>query len=183
VGESVTADYSCADEGGSGLASCEGDVPSGAQLDTATLGAHAFTVTARDGQGNTATVTHAYTVTGYAFGGFLGPIQNGTTVKAGTTIPIVFSLGGDRGLNVLAAGSPASGVVRCGSSAAPASTQPAASDQGLRFNPLTGHYVFKWRTQRSWAGTCRAFVLTLSDGSVHRLVVKFRRVCAPSQRR
>jgi DNA-binding beta-propeller fold protein YncE len=183
VGQAVAADYSCADEGGSGLVSCAGDVPSGAALDTATAGEHSFTVTARDGAGNTASVTHAYTVAaGYPFGGFLGAIQNGAVIKAGTTVPIVFSLGGNLGLDVLAAGSPASGTVTCGSPDAPTSTEPADSDYGLRFSSSAGVYVFKWHTKRSWAGTCRAFVLTLKDGSVHQLTVKFRRGCAPSQR-
>ena len=62
-GEDVVADYDCADEaGGSGLASCTGDVADGAALDTAALGAHSFTVTAVDGAGNTTTVTHNYRV-------------------------------------------------------------------------------------------------------------------------
>jgi hypothetical protein len=59
----VSADYSCQDEaGGSGLASCVGSVASGAPIDTVTLGAHAFTVTATDNAGNTGTVTHNYAV-------------------------------------------------------------------------------------------------------------------------
>ena len=37
-GAAVAVDFSCADEGGSGLASCEGSVADGAALDTATLG-------------------------------------------------------------------------------------------------------------------------------------------------
>ena len=53
------ADYACADEGGSGLASCTGDVPDGDALDTSTPGTHDFTVVARDGAGNETTVTHA----------------------------------------------------------------------------------------------------------------------------
>jgi DNA-binding beta-propeller fold protein YncE len=183
LGEHVVADYSCADAGGSGLQSCQGNVPSGDPLDTAVAGEHSFTVIGRDGDGNTATVTHTYTVAGLPFAGFLGAIQDGATVEAGATIPIVFSLGGDRGLDILAPGSPASGVVPCGSSEPPASTEPAASKHGLRFVPQAGVYVFKWRTQRAWAGTCRAFVLTLSDGSVHRLVVRFRPGCRSLQPR
>jgi YVTN family beta-propeller protein len=183
LGQAVVADYSCADEGGSGLVACEGDVPSGAALDTATAGQHSFTVAARDGEGNAASVTHSYSVGGYPFGGFLGSIRDGAVIKAGTTVPIVFSLGGDRGLDVLAAGSPASGAVMCGSADAPESVQPAYSDYGLRFSASAGLYVFKWHTKRSWAGTCRAFVLTLNDGSVHQLTVKFRRGCSSIRRR
>ena len=62
-GESVAADFSCRDEaGGSGVASCVGTVADGSGVDTSTLGAHSFTVTATDLAGNTASVTHGYTV-------------------------------------------------------------------------------------------------------------------------
>ena len=49
-GATVAVDYTCADEGGSGLPSCTGDVPDGDPLDTSTPGAHDFTVVARDGE-------------------------------------------------------------------------------------------------------------------------------------
>ena len=62
-GQSVAADYACADEaGGSGLASCVGTVADGAAIDTATLGAHTFSVTATDDAGNDRTVSVGYTV-------------------------------------------------------------------------------------------------------------------------
>ena len=59
AGRRRPADYSCADEGGSGLASCTGDVPDGDPLDTSTPGSHDFTVVARDGDGNETTVRTA----------------------------------------------------------------------------------------------------------------------------
>lgn len=65
TGRSVLASYSAADNtGGSGLAagSPSGTVASGAAIDTATAGAKSFTVTATDVAGNTASVTHTYTV-------------------------------------------------------------------------------------------------------------------------
>ncbi len=63
LGAPVDADFSCADEQyGSGLASCVGDVADGAAIDTSTLGAHTFTVTATDNAGNTTVVTHDYNV-------------------------------------------------------------------------------------------------------------------------
>ncbi len=58
----VTASYACADDGGSGLASCDGPVASGALLDTSTPGTFPFVVTATDGAGNTAEATTTYTV-------------------------------------------------------------------------------------------------------------------------
>jgi DNA-binding beta-propeller fold protein YncE len=178
LGEAVDADYSCADEGGSGLASCEGDVADGAALDTATPGAHSFTVVARDEAGNETTVTHGYTVIEpvLAFLGFRGPIDDGTVVRAGDTLPISFSLGGFHGLDVLADGSPSSVEVDCDDPGAATGGTPARSegDRGLRFSRWTGNYYFKWQTDKAWAGTCRSFVLTFADGSVQRLTLSFR---------
>jgi lysophospholipase L1-like esterase len=61
--EDVEADFSCADEeGGSGLASCEGTVADGEPVPTGAIGDHDFTVEAADNAGNEAEVTHTYTV-------------------------------------------------------------------------------------------------------------------------
>jgi DNA-binding beta-propeller fold protein YncE len=183
----VAVDYTCADEGGSGFASCTGDVPDGDPLDTSTPGSHDFTVVARDGEGHETTVTHSYTVTeppptappaepSLDFRGFFGPIHQGSVVHAGDTIPIVFSLGGDRGLDVLAAGSPSSVQTDCDHPGTPTGGDPASSQsgRGLRFHSWTGHYVFTWQTRKAWSGTCRTFVLGLRDGGVARLTVSFR---------
>jgi uncharacterized UPF0146 family protein len=62
-GRTVLADYACSDvAGGSGLDTCVGTVPDGDPIDTSTLGAHTFSVTATDNAGNDSTVTHTYTV-------------------------------------------------------------------------------------------------------------------------
>ena len=58
----VNADFSCADTGGSGLATCVGTVANTQAINTATVGPHTFTVTATDGEGNTTEVNRAYTV-------------------------------------------------------------------------------------------------------------------------
>jgi 6-phosphogluconolactonase (cycloisomerase 2 family) len=180
-GADIAADYSCADDGGSGLASCTGDVPDGAALDTSTPGSFNFIVVARDGAGNATTVTHSYSVVakqpGSTFEGFVGPIHDGSVVRGGSVVPIAFSLGGDRGLDVLADGSPSSVQVDCRHPGDPTGGRPAQSENGLQFHETTGHYTFAWQTRSSWAGTCRAFIVTLSDGSVERLVVNFRSVC------
>ncbi|MEN8114154.1 MAG: immunoglobulin-like domain-containing protein, partial [Actinomycetota bacterium] len=58
----VTADYSCTDPE-SGIASCVGDLPDGATLDTSTPGTgFTFTVTGTDNATNVTTVTHTYDV-------------------------------------------------------------------------------------------------------------------------
>jgi DNA-binding beta-propeller fold protein YncE len=174
----VVADYSCADEGGSGLQSCTGDVADGDPLDTSTPGAHDFTVLARDGAGQEATVTHSYTVVEplLRFMGFFGPIHDGSVVRAGDSLPIVFSLGAFHGYRVLADGSPTSVQVDCEDPGEPTGGETVESlfHRGLRFNRATGHYFLVWKTERAWAGTCRSLVLRLRDGGVARLTVSFR---------
>jgi autotransporter-associated beta strand protein len=65
LGESVRSSFSCADTaGGSGISSCvdQNGHPSGALIDTATLGAHTLTVTADSTDGLTAARTVHYRV-------------------------------------------------------------------------------------------------------------------------
>ena len=50
-GDSALADFSCSD-GGSGVATCVGDVADGSPIDTSSLGVHSFTVTSTDEVGN-----------------------------------------------------------------------------------------------------------------------------------
>ena len=61
VGAAVTADYDCTDAE-SGVATCDGDVASGAAIDTSVVGSDTFTVDASDVAGNTSSLTHTYTV-------------------------------------------------------------------------------------------------------------------------
>ena len=59
----VLATYSCND-GGSGVVSCTGTRANGVAIDTATVGAKSFAVTAVDAAGNTTTTSVTYSVTG-----------------------------------------------------------------------------------------------------------------------
>jgi hypothetical protein len=73
-GTVVNASYSCSPspDGGalkSGAAGCSGPVPNGSPIDTTAAGAHAFTVTATDADGQSATTTSHYTVTLSPIGG------------------------------------------------------------------------------------------------------------------
>ncbi|MEA2365316.1 MAG: hypothetical protein QOI32_828 [Thermoleophilaceae bacterium] len=61
-GANLVVDFSCSDEGSSGLASCVGSTADGALLDTSKLGPVSVTVTARDGAGNETVVKHTVTV-------------------------------------------------------------------------------------------------------------------------
>jgi hypothetical protein len=109
-----------------------------------------------------------------AFEGFVGPVQDGSVVKAGSVVPIAFSLGGFHGLDVLGDGSPSSVRVACDDPGEAVGGDAAESADGLRFDEASGTYTFAWQTHRAWARTCRAFVVTLRDGSSARIVVRFR---------
>lgn len=169
-GQSVLADYSCSAAVGVRLVSCEGDVPSGSPLDTSTVGERTFSVRAKDDAGHSSSVSRSYTVL-YDFQGFFAPVAaypTPTPANAGEGVPLKFSLRGDRGTSVLAAGSPT--WVACGSSegAVPASGT-------LSYNASTDRYLYLAATQKAWAGSCRDLVVTLRDGSVHRARVSFKK--------
>jgi predicted extracellular nuclease len=114
----------------------------------------------------------------FDFTGFLPPVRNlpaRNAAVAGQVVPVRFSLGGNQGLDVLAPGYPRSRQVPCDSTAPVRATEPTASfgDVGVVYNPGTRTYTYPWQTSRSWAGTCRQFVMELSDGSVHRANFQF----------
>ena len=177
LGAVVAADYSCSDP--SGVSSCAGTVPNGASLDTATVGPRTFTVMATDTHGNTGTLTHSYSVI-YPFAGFFRPVDNQPTlnsVKAGRAIPVKFSLGGDRGLAIMAAGSPVSRGITC-DAGAPIDSVEATSSAGqssLTYDAAAGQYVYVWNTDSAWANTCRRLIVTLVDGTNHTADFRFTR--------
>jgi CSLREA domain-containing protein len=176
-GQAVTADYSCQDEaGGSGLASCTGTVADGALIDTSTVGSHTFAVTGADVAGNSATATSTYNVV-YDFSGFLQPVENLPMLniaKAGSAIPVKFSLGGNQGLAIFAAGYPASSPIPCDASEPGTVIEEtvAAGSSSLSYDATTGQYKYVWKTERAWKGTCRMLVVRFNDGAEH--LAKFR---------
>jgi DNA-binding beta-propeller fold protein YncE len=115
----------------------------------------------------------------YDFTGFFQPVANQPTfnvVQAGRAVPVKFSLSGYKGLAIFAAGFPASQQINC-TSDAPVSTLDATTTAGgssLSYDPSTDQYVYVWKTDSSWAGTCRQLVVKLSDGSTHVANFRFR---------
>jgi hypothetical protein len=181
LGQVVPADYDCVDEPGTAPPTCVGDLPVGAPVDTASLGEHTFTVSSQDAAGNVGTETATYTVEEpfrFDFEGFFRPVANRpevNAVKAGAIVPIRFSLDGYQGRDVIAEGYPRSREHSCGSSAdldRGAATR-AAGRPWVRYNPRRDLYVYRWKTDRDWAGDCRQFILELADGSYHRADFRF----------
>lgn len=88
-------------------------------------------------------------------------------LKAGKAVPIRFSLGGNRGLNILQ-GAATSAVIACGNGPTDAIEETAATPMaGLRYEPAANQYVYVWPTDKAWALTCRRVTLTLNDGTTH----------------
>ena len=165
----TTAKFKCTD-GESGIASCTGTVANGANLATSTVGSHAFTVTATDLAGNVTAKTVHYSVT-YTFNGFFQPISNESDqqlnlVHAGDLIKIGFSLNGNRGLNIFAAGSPSTTLVGCPTwNPHIVSGASTGSTAGVTFGVASGHYTYGWQTSPGWAGTCRRLSIQTDDGT------------------
>ena len=110
-----------------------------------------------------------------SFTGFYAPIRNHPYVNrvlAGSAIPVKFSLGAYRGLNVLQGGAPTSTEVQCPAGALTNAVRPGiAGSSGLK--ALGSTYTYTWKTSPSWAGKCRRLVVTLVDGSSHEAVFHF----------
>jgi probable HAF family extracellular repeat protein len=126
----------------------------------------AFLLTTSQGQGP------------FSFTGFFAPVQNPptlNTVKAGQSVPVKFSLGGDHGLDILAAGSPASQPITCdqGAPQAPVTGTGSAGASSLSYDAAADQYTYVWKTEKAWANSCRQLLVRLSDGSEHRADFRF----------
>ena len=181
VGQAVTARFSCSD-GGSGVQTCQGTLADGATIPMNTPGTYTFTVDAVDQMGNTSRTSVTYTVRTqtFTFTGFLWPVQNPPVVnkvKAGSAIPIRFSLGGDFGLDVLAPGFPQVVQVACGTGLPEGEVEEtvAALKSGLIYNPFTKRYIYVWKTDKSMAGGCWQLTLRFTDGTSASALFKIRR--------
>jgi hypothetical protein len=101
-----------------------------------------------------------------------------TTRDAGSAVPVQFSLGENRGLDVLKdAQSPAYQQVDC-TTLQPlqfATTQPAegTGDRGLTYNARQDRYQWNWKSEEAWAGTCQQLQIIFDDGTQHRAVFAF----------
>lgn len=113
----------------------------------------------------------------WPFTGFFQPVDNLptlNTVNAGSAIPVKFSLGGDRGLAIMAAGSPSSGQISCLSSAPQDDIEQTVTAGGSSLSYGNSQYVYVWKTEKGWAGTCRQLSVKLVDGSTHTANFKFK---------
>jgi hypothetical protein len=140
------------------------------------VGSTTVTCSAQDSRGNGASSTFAVVVS-YNFNGFFQPIDASPTlnaVKAGSAIPVKFSLGGNQGMAIFQS-SPASGLIACGATEGDAIEETVtAGSSSLQFDPGTGQYIYVWKTEKSWVGQCRILQVKLKDGTSKTAVFKFK---------
>ncbi|HEX9371361.1 MAG TPA: PxKF domain-containing protein, partial [Roseiflexaceae bacterium] len=147
-------------------------------LDTSSVGLKSVSCTASDNAGNSASATLNYTVA-YPWSGFFQPTDNLPTlnsVKAGSAIPVKFSLGGNQGLNIFAAGYPKVQPITCDSGTPSDEIEQTvtAGASGLSYDAASGQYSYTWKTENSWAGSCRQLIVRLIDGTDHIASFKFK---------
>jgi hypothetical protein len=96
-------------------------------------------------------------------------------VNAGRAIPVKFSLAGNWGLSIFAAGYPVSQRITCDSGLPLGDIQQTvtAGNSGLSYDAGSNQYNYPWKTDRAWAGTCRQLNVRLIDGTEHKANFSF----------
>ena len=140
----------------------------GGPTGTVTVTCSGATDVAGNAQANevSATFTVTSTTQGYQFGGFQRPLGAAGSVNSaqpGQSLPVKFSLGGYRGMNIFAPGYPATSAYSCGTPP-PATGAAVSMSDWLSYDASSDTYSFVWKTDKSWTG-CRALQLNFSDGS------------------
>jgi uncharacterized repeat protein (TIGR01451 family) len=140
------------------------------------VGTTTVNATATDAAGNSSSCSFTVTVL-YNFTGFFSPVSNVPTlnsVNAGKAVPVKFSLSGGKGLNIFAVNNPYSISLNCSTNDPGVDVTETLNAGGSSLSYDPDQYIYVWKTESSWAGTCRQLVLTLNDGSVHVANFKFK---------
>lgn len=115
----------------------------------------------------------------FDFAGFFPPVDNlpvFNQVKAGQAIPVKFSLGGYRSLEIFRAGFPISRRVSCseGLPIDEIEQTMTAGNSSLSYDHTSQRYQYVWKTEKAWAGTCRQLVVLFLDGTQYSANFKFK---------
>ena len=176
TGESLSALYTCTD-GGSGPAQCAGPVANGGTIETTTVGARTFKVSAADAVGNLSDQTVSYIV---AFG--VCPLYDTTKAKpAGSVVPLKFQLCNNTGANLSSESITVNAVgLTLASSEALGAVEDAGSanpDSNFRFSPTldgSGGYIYNLSTKGQGTGTWAMRFRATGDPTLHRLVFQLK---------
>jgi hypothetical protein len=178
LNQQVKPDFACTDAGA--VSGCTGAPLVGGFLDTSTVGPHTFTVTATDLAGNTSTRTVTYFVR-FAFNGFNPPVDNPPTVnvaKAGSTIPLKWSLQNAAGqfisdLNTVTSVSWQVAACENGPSDAIEETVTPGLVP-LTYDAVGNQFIYAWKTDKTWAGKCVEVFVAFSDDTMKTAEFKFK---------
>lgn len=145
---------------------------------TKSVGPKTLTFIAADLAGSSASLDCTYGVI-YDFSGFYPPVEPPpalNAVKAGQAIPLKFSLEGNQGLEIIAAGHPTSGPVDCDAQEplGELAATETAGKSALSYHAGSGRYSYVWKTDKTWAGACRTLVIRLTDGTEHLAAFRFK---------
>jgi len=169
--------YTCTVDYGDGTGPMTGVVANG----VCTGPAHTYTafgtynvkirVTGRTGAYGENSVAHKVS---FDWEGFYPPLKNAPALfKAipGITIPVKFSLAGDKSTAIFQAGYPMIEQVDCSTLAAIGA--PVFVSGNLMYDPSIDQYNFLWKTKKSLANTCQMLTIGLVDGTDHVAYVSF----------
>lgn len=135
-------------------------------------------------QNYTASYVSGLVTVSYSWSGFFQPIDTkdggkgkdstvtaGTIfnkAKAGSSIPVKFSLGGNQGMSIFMTGYPKVTKVACDTAAVvtdPIEEFSTATTTGLAYDASTGQYNYTWKTATTLANTCQRLEVKLADGN------------------
>jgi hypothetical protein len=173
INQPVAATYGCKDLG-SGVATCAGNVASGSNIDTLSVGPHTFSVNATDNVKNASSLSVTYTV---AYN--LCLLYDPTKVNnAGNTIPIKLQLCNASGANV---SSPsislqAVGVTKVSSSVSgiPDDSGNANPDNAFRYDAGLAGYIYNLSTKGYQTGMYALSFTASGDPTPHTVQFQLR---------
>jgi hypothetical protein len=126
---------------------------------------------AKDNAGLVNSATATYQVV-FNWSGFFKPVDNlpiMNTAKAGSAIPVKFSLAGFQGWSVIATSYPKAVKIGCDSGVPTDVIEETVTAGGstLNYDPTSDQYIYVWKSDKAWAGSCRQLQVLLSDGTTH----------------
>ena len=171
LGSTADANWTASDDGSGVATGASGTV----HLATGTVGLHTATAgasSAVDVVGNGSPVAECTYSVIYLWTGFFQPVDNNNlnVAKAGSAIPVKFNLGGYQGLAIFAVGFPSSIQINCSSiDETPDAIEETVNAGGssLTYDQTASQYMYVWKSEKSWAGTCRRLDVKLNDGTKH----------------
>jgi hypothetical protein len=184
LNSTASASWSATD-GGSGVTA--GFASGSVGLDTSSIGTHTANLAAgasKDNVDNSSAATSCSYSVIWNFHGFFQPIDNNgvyNVVKAGSAIPVKFDLSGNMGLSIFAANYPVSAKIPCNATSPQDAIEETltAGGSSLSYDATTnlpyGQYIYVWKTDKAWGGTCRQLQVKLADGTTKTANFNFTR--------